>query len=70
MGRAGLLATMLLLVAVFDCGAAEPSAPVVKFAPPFGLARGPVLIDGDPVEWGGMHEHPACGGTGVNQRFV
>ena len=50
--------------------AAESTAPVVKFAAPFGLARGPVVIDGDPVQWGGMHDHPACGRTGVNQRFV
>ena len=38
--------------------------------PTFGLARGPVVIDGEPVEWGGMYNHPACGGTGVSQRFV
>ena len=47
---------MLWLAGPGNCAAAEPTAPVVKLAAPFGLARGPVVIDGDPVEWGGMHD--------------
>ena len=44
-----VVASSLLGSLVFG---AEPAAPVVKSVPPFGLARGPFVIDGNPGEWG------------------
>ncbi|MBC7979561.1 MAG: hypothetical protein H7Y36_03250, partial [Armatimonadetes bacterium] len=32
--------------------AVEQTAPVVKSVEPFGMARGPFVMDGNPGEWG------------------
>ena len=54
MKTTSLWLTLLLFASLpSPANAAEPTAPVVKFAAPFGPAQGPVVIDGDPVEWGG-----------------
>ena len=50
--RRALLFAASILLAGFAVSGAEQPAPVVKSVEPFGLARGPFVMDGNPGEWG------------------